>query len=1479
MTLNRGFISLLALVGSWCYAGTPANPKPALTYGQLPLVFERNQGQADPSVRFLARGRRYVIGLVDDGLQLRLKEGTVHLQFSGRDREGAFKGAHFDASGKLPGVSNYLIGNDPRLWIEGVPQYGTIWQRGLYPGIDVAYYGTQGQLEYDFVVHAGADPEQFRMHITGAGKLRLDANGDLMLDVNGAELRQKLPVAYQEHEGKRIAVPARYRLLAGDMVGITVADYDRTQPLVIDPVLALAYSTYLGGSMLDQSNGIAVDANGDAWIAGSTTSVDFPVMGAPSPANGGGTDAFIAKIDPTGRTLLFSTYLGGSGTDQANGIAVDPQGNAYVTGSTNSPNFPTKTPLQAANAGGLDAFAVKLTSSGSLVYSTYLGGSRNDSAAGIAVDINGIAYIAGSTSSSNFPTMSPQQSAYHGEQDAFVLKLNAAGSALLYSTYLGGTSSDQANGIAVDSFGSAYIAGATQSGDFPVSVPFQATYGGAGDAFVVKLNSSGFVVYSTFLGGNGVDAANAIAVDSSGDAFIAGSTTSGFQVSRQVGTNFPVSNAFQPRWSDVFTEFGSPDAFLTKLNPTGSALVFSTYFGGATTGIITIFNRFPGGPDIAYGVAVDSAGNAYLTGSTSELGTLTPASPFQFFPLQDPLQGYVGPSSNGSLGSYYHTDAFLASFSPTGSLLYSTDLGGQSDDVATSVAVDASGAAYITGYSKSSDLPLQTPLQSANPAACTNLLVNCGTSDAFISKFTFSTPGVRVFFGASVPGNTTLSANASMTIAGSGCNPGSYSAGNTQNTTLGTPVIFQPGASCSVSVQTSPSVAGTRYVFTGWGDGPTSNPRVIAAPAHSTSYTVDVAPQYLLTTSVSPAGGGSILVSPSSPDGFYASGTGVLLSAVANPGFTFSNFTGDLVGIASSQPLTMAQPHSVTAVFVPNGSQSVNISGSVTVGGSGLNGVAVELSGSQSGVTLTSGPGSFSFTGLLMGGSFTVTPVLAGYTFTPPSQTFASANGNLTANFTATIVQSFTISGQVTVGGVGAAAVTINVNGSETTSTTTNASGNYAFLLPQFGTYTISASLTGESFSGSVSFSNLIANQTANFTGIAVAGLDFYPVNPCRVADTRVAAGFTGNFGPPSMVAGTVRTFNLPASSCGIPATASAYSLNFTVVPPSGGQAANLTTWPTGLATGMPNVSTLNYSSNVVANAAIVPAGTNGSINVAVDFPTDVLFDINGYFAPPLASGLEFFSITPCRVADTRTAAGFTGQFGPPALLAGATRPFTVAASSCGIPATATAYSLNFTVVPPSSDPAANLTVWPATEPSMPNVSTLNYSSSVVANAAIVPTGTNGAIDVFANQPTDMLFDANGYFAPALPSGLHFYPVAPCRVADTRVPAGFGGPFGPPSMSAGVPRTFTIPSGSCGIPATAAAYSLNFTVVPPAGGPPANVTAWPTGLATPNVSTLNYSGSVVANAAIVVAGTNGAINVSVDFMTDLLFDINGYFAP
>jgi trimeric autotransporter adhesin len=398
------------------------------------------------------------------------------------------------------------------------------------------------------------------------------------------------------------------------------------------------------------------------------------------------------------------------------------------------------------------------------------------------------------------------------------------------------------------------------------------------------------------------------------------------------------------------------------------------------------------------------------------------------------------------------------------------------------------------------------------------------------------------------------------------------------------------------------------------------------------------------------------------------------------------------------------------------------------------------------------------------------------------------------------------------------------------------------------------------------------ADDSTTIYAFSSTALQFYPVTPCRVVDTRPSEGLSGAFGPPYLSAGSTRSFPIPAGRCNIPATAAAYSLNTTVVPRA--MLGYLSIWPTGQS--RPLVSTLNsLDGRVAANAAIVPAGAAGAVDVYVTHDSELILDINGYFAPPSIIGLQFYPVTPCRIADTRASGGKSGAFGPPRMTAGSTRSFTLPAASCGIPATAAAYSLNMTVVPMAN--LGYLSVWPAGQ-TRPLVSTLNSpKGTVVANAAIVPAGTGGAISLYVSDDSEVLFDISGYFAPSSTSGLNFYPLTPCRVADTRYSGGFAGMFGPPALAANTTRSFPVVSSACGVPFAAAAYSLNMTVVP--DGFLGYLSVWPSGLAQPLVSTLNsFTGTVVANAAIVPTGAAGVATYVTD-RTELVIDINGYFAP
>ncbi len=664
-------------------------PKVVSDYGNLPLSFEANQGQTDKAVRFLSRGSGYGLYLTPTEMVLTLKKaatekaptaisdqpsvkskmGDADHRFSpspageGRGEGlmgegpmgeveqsttvrmkliGANPSPKMAGEAALPGRVNYLIGKDPKKWRTNIPTFGKVRYEAVYPGIDLVYYGNQGQMEYDFVVAPGADPNKIGFDVVGAhGRaplqtppLQIADNGDLVLSTDGGEVRMKKPIIYQEIDGTRVPVDGGYRLahptaIVGAQhaapetpaptprVSFQVAAYDRSRSLVIDPVLV--YSTYLGGSGEDFGNGIAVDSMGNAYITGYVGSTDFPTTNPTQGAfSGGFLDVFVTKINAAGTAHTYSTYLGGSGRDGGCGIAVDSEGNAYITGETNSTNFPTTNPVQGANAGGYsDVFVTKINAAGAAhTYSTYLGGSDDDYGYGIAVDSGGNAYITGDTRSTNFPTTNPIQGANAGDVNGFVTKINASGAALTYSTYLGGNGKGGGKAIAVDSGGNAYITGETGSTNFPTTNPIQGANAGNIDVFVTKINADCTAhIYSTYLGGSGSDYGKAIAVDGGGNAYITGRTGS---------TNFPTTNPIQGVFAGDSDVFFLDDVFVTKINAAGAALTYSTYLGGS-------------GDDVGYDIAVDSAGNAYITGDTRSTN----------FPTTNSIQGANAGSVEG----------------------------------------------------------------------------------------------------------------------------------------------------------------------------------------------------------------------------------------------------------------------------------------------------------------------------------------------------------------------------------------------------------------------------------------------------------------------------------------------------------------------------------------------------------------------------------------------------------------------------------------------------------------------------------------------------------------------------------------------------------------------------------------------------------------------------------------------------------------
>jgi sugar lactone lactonase YvrE len=712
----------------------PTAATSAATYGQISLSFEANEGQAAPQVNYLARGPGFGLFLSGTEAVLSLAApnsgagNTISVKLI-----GANSGAVPVVVDKLASTSNYFLGTQASGWIENVPNYGRVEYPNIYPGIGVIYYGNQQTLEYDFQVAPGADPGKIRLAFGGIEGMSIDAQGDVVLRTSGGNVVEKAPVLYQQVGGTRRPVTGSYVVEGENQVGFAIGPYDHSRPLTIDPVVS--YSTYLGGSGQDQGFAIVADSSGAAYITGETPSTNFPTANPFQPSYSGGAvyDAFVAKLNPAGTALVYSTYLGGTGTDAGFGIAVDASGDAYATGETFSNNFPTTAnALQGTLAGDDDAFVTELNPTGSaLVYSTYLGGASQDYATSIAVNASGDAFVTGLTQSGSpgqaFPTVNPVQSTLNGSANAFVSELNSSGTALVYSTFLGGSTYDHGSGIALDASGDAFVTGYTESSDFPTTTgALQATFGsGTDDAFVTELNPAGSaLVYSTFLGGNGNDEGNGIAVDSSGDAYVTGSTES---------TNFPTVNPAQSSFAGGTGAGGlgiyGGDAFVSKLNPTGSALDYSTYLGGSND-------------DIAWGIAVDKSGSAYITGETD--------SSSDFPTTANALQPtYGGPPF----------DAFVTRLTPAGNTVdYSSFLGGSGTDIGQAIALNSAGDAYVTGYTIASDFPTANAFQATSG----------GAGDAFVTRISDFPEPATVQFSAA--GETVEAAtggfNIPVTLAG-----------------------------------------------------------------------------------------------------------------------------------------------------------------------------------------------------------------------------------------------------------------------------------------------------------------------------------------------------------------------------------------------------------------------------------------------------------------------------------------------------------------------------------------------------------------------------------------------------------------------------------------------------------------------------------------------------------------------------------------
>jgi len=740
-------------------------------FGHLPLYFVENQGQMDERVAYYIQGSDKTIYFTPEGVTFALtgREQIANQQISkSANRHSPFRYLHqvgdsgvearatrrwtvkLDFVGANPDVRpvgeeqqeaviSYFKGQ-PDEWRTGLPTYSRIVYRDLWPGIDLAYYGTVDRLKYEFIVQPGADPGQIRLAYRGAAGVALNAAGQLEVETPIGGFADDRPVAYQEIDGQHMDVAVAYTLqpassprgenldyearevarntrdgiplsrLSSSFVTVAfqIGPYDPSRPLVLDPAV-LVYCGYIGGSDWDDGSGIAVDGAGNAYVVGftfSSAAESFPVTVGPDLTyNGDSIDAFVAKANVAGTGLIYAGYIGGSDLDEGRGIAVDGAGNAYVVGTTYSSEvegFPVTVGPDLTHNGGEDAFVAKVNAAGTaLAYCGYIGGSDSDEGRGIAVDGAGNAYVVGTTYSSEaegFPVTVGPDLSHNGGSDAFVTKVNAAGTALAYCGYIGGSDWDYGYGIAVDGAGNAYVVGDTRSNEaegFPVTIGPDMTHnGGDNDTFVAKVNAAGATLaYCGYIGGSDWDEGSGIAVDGAGNAYVVGQTGS------SEAEGFPVTVGPDLTYNGGGEHGG--DTFVAKVNAAGTALAYCGYIGGSS------------GWEDGYGIAVDGAGNAYVVGET--LSTEADG-----FPVT------VGPDLTHNGGEF---DAFVAKVSAAGTgLVYAGYIGGSDWDRGHGIAIDGAGNAYVVGgtYSSEADgFPV-----TVGP----DLTHNGGGSDAFVAK-------------------------------------------------------------------------------------------------------------------------------------------------------------------------------------------------------------------------------------------------------------------------------------------------------------------------------------------------------------------------------------------------------------------------------------------------------------------------------------------------------------------------------------------------------------------------------------------------------------------------------------------------------------------------------------------------------------------------------------------------------------------------
>ncbi len=962
----------MLLAGGAAHAAAAGAHTPPVAVSGMPLSFEQNQGQAGSGAQYLAHGAQYAIGLGERGAALAFGADLIRLEVLGA------RASEPRAEQPLPGVVNYLIGNDPAQWRTGVRTFARVRYAGVYPGVDLVYYGTQGRLEYDFAVAPGASAAPIRLAFAGAEVVHVDARGDLEVSGNAHQMVFERPVAYQLTDGRRTAVAARYQL-SGATVRFRLGAYDHSKPLIIDPVLS--YFSYLGGSGYDiagiappsgsssyfSGQTAATDSAGDLYVTGYTNSTDFPTQAAfaPPPAkanpNGGQSWAFVTKFAPDAKTLIFSTYLGGTGgNDRAASIAVDSHGNAFVVGSAGSHDFPVTSgayqtvcnpvfsgpnvEVPNCDAGGSAAFVSKLGPTGALLYSTFLSGTNtNTYALAVAVDKTGRAYVAGQTypgsvvpaGTSGFPQAIPfpttpgaalvtppfstgvagYQNVLSAQEDAFITVFDPTLSTLAYSSLygepqvsnagvgFGGASFTFGEAVTVDAAGNFYLAGTTEDGSLPTTTgAYEAHASSCGTVtnnvllncpFVAKFSPVGSgtpsLIYGTYLGHTVVsaygDLMTGIAADAAGDAYVTGFTNQ---------ATFPTTaGAYQMTCGqygvDGNTNTQCAAAFIAKLNPSGTALLASTYFGGYYGGV----NNVADGISSMGPIVLDAAGNVYVSGVAAD-----------GLPQVNPLGTSNG---TGDVGS-----PFVAEFNATltklsFATLFST--GGQSQIVADGLALGTGGSVYVAGSVNS------PPASVASPGAFQSAYGG-GSSDAFVAKLTqtpapSATRTTLTVAPASASTGTAVTFTATVTETGGSAVPGGTVKFMNGSTVLGSGTLNGSG----VASFSSSTLAAGSYSVTAAYQGDSSN---AASSSSATSLAI--------TTASAPAPTVTISVAP----------TSITVGASATLTWSSTNATG----CTASSAWSGSQAASGTMTVTPAAAGSLSYALSCTGSGGTANGAA-----------------------------------------------------------------------------------------------------------------------------------------------------------------------------------------------------------------------------------------------------------------------------------------------------------------------------------------------------------------------------------------------------------------------------------------------------------------------------------------------------------------------------------------------------------